>query len=133
MNRKTHKLRDAIAIALLAGAGGTTVAYAQEATTLDRVVVTGSRIKRVDVEGPLPVIVMDRASIEASGDINVADFLRDTSFNSFGSYQSTSGSSASGFSGLSLRGLGESRTLILIDGRRAPTAPMTGRVTVPPA
>ena len=56
MNRKTHKLRDAIAIALLAGAGGTTVAYAQEATTLDRVEVTGSRIKRVDVEGPLPVI-----------------------------------------------------------------------------
>lgn len=134
MTLKTTKLRDAISFALVAGAtafAGTGVAFAQEsqshdATTLDRLTVTGSRIKRAEIEGPLPVIVMDRASIEASGDINVADFLRDTSFNSFGSYQSSSGSSWGGFSGLSLRGLGENRTLILIDGRRAPTAPMTG-------
>src|SRR5690606_30514122 len=98
-----------------------------QATTLDRIEVTGSRIKRAEIEGTLPVIVLDRASIEASGDISVADFLRDTSFNTFGSYQSTSGSSGAGFSGISLRGLGEGRTLILVAGRRAPTAPMLGQ------
>ena len=136
MTFKTTKLRDAITFAIAAGAtalAGTGVAFAQEAqdtqeaTTLDRIEVTGSRIKRADIEGTLPVIVLDRAQIEASGDISVADFLRDTSFNSFGSYQSTSGSSGAGFSGISLRGLGESRTLILVDGRRAPTAPMMGQ------
>lgn len=136
MTFKTTKLRDAITFAIAAGAtalAGTGVAFAQEAqedtqaTTLDRIEVTGSRIKRAEIEGTLPVIVLDRASIEASGDISVADFLRDTSFNTFGSYQSTSGSSGAGFSGISLRGLGEGRTLILVDGRRAPTAPMLGQ------
>ena len=138
MTFKTTKLRDAITFALVAGAtavAGTGVAFAQDAdeeqassqaTTLDRIEVTGSRIKRAQIEGALPVTVIDRAAIEASGDVSVADFLRDTTFNSFGSYQTTSGSSWAGFSGISLRGLGEGRTLILIDGRRAPTAPQTG-------
>lgn len=137
MTLKTTKLRDAISFALVAGAtvfAGTGVALAQESNTetgsspssLDRVTVTGSRIKRADIEGALPIVVLDRAQIEASGDISVADFLRDTTFNSFGSYQTTSGSSWGGASGVSLRGLGEGRTLILIDGRRAPTAPMSG-------
>ena len=138
MTFKTTKLRDAITFALVAGAtavAGTGVAFAQDAdeqpstqaTTLDRIEVTGSRIKRAEIEGALPVTVIDRVQLEASGDVSVADFLRDTTFNSFGSYQSTSGSSGGGASTISLRGLGASRTLVLIDGRRAPTAPMLGQ------
>ena len=129
MNCKSNKLRDAVLLALVASASTAGAAFAQDnggATNLDRIEVTGSRIKRTDVEGTLPVIALDRQAIEASGDISVADFLRDTSFNSFGSYQSSSGSSWGGFSGISLRGLGEGRTVILVDGRRAPTAPMVG-------
>ena len=138
MTFKTTKLRDAITFALVAGAtavAGTGVAFAQDAdeqqstqaTTLDRIEVTGSRIKRAEIEGALPVTVIDRVQLEASGDVSVADFLRDTTFNSFGSYQTTSGSSGGGASTISLRGLGSARTLILIDGRRAPTAPMLGQ------
>ncbi|MBE2210700.1 MAG: TonB-dependent receptor, partial [Xanthomonadaceae bacterium] len=131
MSFKTHKLRDAIIIALAVGVAAPGVALAQNAAesdskTLDRIEVTGSRIKRAEIEGALPVTVISRDQLESSGDISVADFLRNTSFNTFGSYQSTSGSSGQGFSGISLRGLGTSRTLILIDGRRAPTAPMIG-------
>ncbi|MBW3550406.1 MAG: hypothetical protein KY442_06135, partial [Proteobacteria bacterium] len=37
-----------------------------EATTLDRIEVTGSRIKRAAIEGALPITVIDRAEIEAS-------------------------------------------------------------------
>ena len=138
MTFKTTKLRDAITFALVAGAtavAGTGVAFAQDAdeqqstqaTTLDRIEVTGSRIKRAEIEGALPVTVIDRVQLEASGDVSVADFLRDTTFNSFGSYQTTSGNSGAGASTISLRGLGAARTLILIDGRRAPTAPMLGQ------
>ena len=137
MTFKTTKLRDAITFALVAGAtavAGTGVAFAQDAdeqstqpTTLDRIEVTGSRIKRAEIEGALPVTVIDRVQLEASGDVSVADFLRDTTFNSFGSYQTTSGSSGGGASTISLRGLGSARTLVLIDGRRAPTAPMLGQ------
>lgn len=137
MTFKTTKLRDAITFALVAGAtavAGTGVAFAQDAdeqptsqqaTTLDRIEVTGSRIKRADIEGALPVVVIDRTAIEASGDVSVADFLRDTTFNSFGSYQSSSGSNWTGSTGINMRGLGEGRTLILIDGRRAPMGPNT--------
>ena len=99
----------------------------QQATTLDRIEVTGSRIKRADIEGSLPVTVIDRVQLEASGDVSVADFLRNTTFNSFGSFQSNSGFAAAGFSGVSLRGLGANRTLILVDGRRAPTSPTNGQ------
>jgi|SRR5699024_10062273 len=73
-------------------------ADAEQATTLDRIEVTGSRIKRAEIEGSLPVMVLDRTQLEASGDVSVSDFLRTTTFNSFGSFQTTSGSSAAGFS-----------------------------------
>lgn len=97
-----------------------------EGKTMERIEVTGSRIKRADVEGSLPITVIDRQDIDASGDTNVADFLRNTTFNSFGSFRPQSGSSAQSFAEVSLRGLGGSRTLVLIDGRRAPVSPTTG-------
>jgi iron complex outermembrane recepter protein len=132
------KLPSAIQVALFVGAAslvsGNAVAQDQDeeetteeqATTLDRIQVTGSRIKRADVEGALPVTVIDREQLEMSGEVSVADYLRNTTFNSFGSFRPQSGSSAQSFAGISLRGLGEGRTLILIDGRRAPTAPNVG-------
>ena len=100
------------------------LAQDEEASTteLDRIEVTGSRIKRTDIEAALPVTVIDRRQIELSGQINVADLLRNTSFNSFGSYRSQSGSSDQATAQISLRGLGASRTLVLIDGRRASKA-----------
>ncbi len=98
-----------------------------EAETMERIEVTGSRIKRADVEGSLPITVIDRQDIDASGDTSVADFLRNTTFNSFGSFRPQSGSSAQSFAGLSLRGIGAGRTLVLIDGRRAPASPTTGQ------
>ncbi len=93
---------------------------------LDRVQVTGSRISRADIEGALPVTVIDREQIEFSGKTSVADLLRDLPFNSAGSFRPRSGSSAQSFAGISLRGLGEGRTLVLVDGKRAPVAPNVG-------
>ncbi|MFD2631273.1 TonB-dependent receptor [Idiomarina piscisalsi] len=121
------------AAAVAASLGFPALAIAQDAQTdvnaeeeVERIQVTGSRLNRTDMEGALPVTVIDRVDLEASGDISVADFMRDTNFNSFGSYQSTSGSSGGGAAQVSLRGLGAGRTLILIDGRRAPTSPILG-------
>ncbi len=131
MNLK--KLPGAIQFALFAGAAtlasGTVVAQetdteaTAEAKTLDRVEVTGSRLKRADIEGASPVIVIDRADIDASGDVSVADVLRDSTFASFGNFRPQSGSSAQALATIDLRGIGSGRTLVLIDGRRAPSAP----------
>lgn len=99
------------------------VAVAQEA---ERVEVTGSRIKRADSEGALPVTVYSRADLDASGAVTVADFVRTLSFSSDGQFRPQSGSSAQGFSGVSLRGLGSQRTLVLVDGRRVAKSPNVG-------
>ena len=101
----------------------TTTTNDTKSTTLDRIEVTGSRIKRAEVEGALPVTVITLKDIEVSGKTTVADLLQNSTFNSFGSNKPTSGSSAQSMSELSLRGLGGGRSLILIDGRRAPLSP----------
>jgi iron complex outermembrane receptor protein len=128
---RNNQLRLAVRGALAAGAFATAAAaptaFAQEeAADLERVQVTGSRIKRTDIEGALPVTVIDRETIELSGELNVADLLRNQPINSGGSFRPRSGSTGQSWAGLSLRALGEGRTLILIDGRRAPIAPNIG-------
>ena len=133
MKLNRNLLSDAVRFGLVAGLATAVVApaaFAQEAeegeaTTLDRIEVTGSRLKRADIEGAVPVIVIDRASIDATGDVSVADVLRDSTFASFGNFKPQSGSSAQSLASVDLRGLGSGRTLVLIDGRRAPTNPMS--------
>lgn len=98
----------------------------EEEAVRDRIVVTGTRIQRDDLDGALPVQVIDRATIEASGRTSVADLLRNQPINQGGSFRPQSGSSGQSAATLSLRALGAGRTLILIDGRRAPTAPNLG-------
>lgn len=93
---------------------------------LEKVEITGSRIKRVDIEGALPVTVISRQEIEASGATTVAEFIRLVPFASTGNFRPQSGSSAQSLAEINLRGLGAERTLVLIDGRRAAKGPMIG-------
>ena len=88
--------------------------------------ITGSRIKRADSEGALPITTFNRADLEASGSATVAEFIRNISFSTDGQFRPQSGSSAQGFSGVSLRGLGSQRTLVLVDGRRVAKSPNVG-------
>ncbi|AVP99031.1 TonB-dependent receptor [Ahniella affigens] len=126
-------LSNAIRFALFAGAASIFAAPViaqddqdEESKELDTIVVTGSRIQRADIEGALPVQVIDRAQIDASGDVSVAELLRDSTFASFGNFRPQSGSSAQAVSDIDLRGIGSQRTLVLIDGRRVAKSPFTG-------
>lgn len=94
------------------------------ATELDRITVTGSRIPRVEVEGPTPITVLTRKDLEVKGDLSVADVLRSSTFNSFGSFREASGNTAQSQAVISLRGVGSNRTLILLDGRRMASSPV---------
>ncbi|WP_417071433.1 TonB-dependent receptor [Niveibacterium terrae] len=89
-------------------------------TPTEKIEITGSRIKRVDAETASPVEVVSRADIAKSGNATVADALRSITANS-GSYsENFTNSFSPGASGISLRGLGQKSTLVLINGRRAP-------------
>lgn len=121
-------LRRAVKAALTAGAGATlgfTAVVAQDDVAVQqKVTVTGSRIKRVDLEGPQPITVIDREQIDASGDLSIADVLRSTTLNTFGSFQQRSGSDAQSQNFVSLRGLGPEKTLVLLNGRRMAGSPL---------
>src|SRR5210317_1995802 len=69
-----------------------------ELVELEPISVTGTRIKRTDVEGSTPVTIIDREMIEASGQATIAQLLHSSTYNSFGSFRESSGWS-NGFSG----------------------------------
>ena len=89
----------------------------EETATLDTVQVTGSRLKRAEIEGAAPVTVITRAQIDMSGDVSVADVLQRISSNG-AALNSTFNNGGDGSAGISLRNLGEGRTLVLVNGRR---------------
>ena len=102
---------------------------AQEASAdenVEEVVITGSRIKRDSLNSAAQVTVITSEDIDASSGLIAADVLRQSIYNSFGSTAPTAGSSAMSNATISMRGLGSSRTLILMDGRRMPGSPHLG-------
>lgn len=121
---KRTKVATGVALAL----GGAVAATSLPVLAQDsqRIEVTGSRIKRAEAEGALPVTVISREQLEASGVVTVAEFARNLTFASFGNFRPQSGSTGQSFSELDLRGLGSRRTLVLVDGRRVAKAPNIG-------
>ena len=86
---------------------------------LTPVVITGSNIPTVELEGPSPIVRIDREEINRSGAETVGELLRRLPQNNSGSYdEKFQNSFAPGTSGVSLRGLGMGYTLVLVDGRR---------------
>ena len=119
------KVAKAIRLAMMFGAAATasvsTSAFSAEEEgakeDVERIEVTGSRIKRADMETSSPIMVTSAEDLRISGLTRVEDMLNtlpqieasSTAFQSNG---------ASGRGTLDLRGLGSHRTLVLINGRR---------------
>ena len=97
----------------------------EDAVELGRQVVTGSRIKRIDLEEARPVVVITREDIELSGQESVADVLRNSPVNTFGSSREVSGNNWLGQASIDLHGIGGTRSLVLLDGRRMPRSPIS--------
>jgi iron complex outermembrane recepter protein len=94
-------------------------ALAQTAQRVEKIEVTGSHVKRVDTESVSPVDVITREQIERTGQATVAEVLRNIPANTGGSFsESFTNSFAPGAAGISLRGLGQKTTLVLLNGRR---------------
>jgi outer membrane receptor protein involved in Fe transport len=87
---------------------------------LETITVTGSNIRRVDIETSNPVVTIDRAQIEKSGKLTLGDLLQSLPAVTGGNInpQVNNGGSYGGTSSIGLRGLGSQRTLVLINGQR---------------
>ncbi|WP_407353637.1 TonB-dependent receptor plug domain-containing protein [Luteimonas sp. R10] len=93
----------------------------QQATTLDRIEVTGSRIRQVDTETAQPIVSIRREDIESQGFTSVVDILQNVT--STGDPPLTrssplSSGEALGGSFIELRNLKATRTLVLVNGKR---------------
>ncbi|WEK02608.1 MAG: TonB-dependent receptor [Candidatus Sphingomonas phytovorans] len=90
----------------------------------EAIVVTGSRIRQPNADSPVPITTITGEQIFQTGRISVGDVLNQMPQlrSSLGSQNSTSGLGVRGLNFLDLRGLGRSRTLVLINGRRQVTA-----------
>ena len=122
----THTVALAVRRALMLGAITTAVvapfAHAQDsagATELETIVVTGSRIKQANLESSSPVTQVTAADIEAQGVTRIEDLINQLP-QAFAAQNATVANGASGTATVDLRGLGSSRTLVLVDGRRMP-------------
>ena len=51
---------------------------------IEKVKVTGSRIKRINLEGPNPVTIFTKEDLDNSGYLSVSEFLENTSLSNFG-------------------------------------------------
>ena len=121
---KNNLLAKSVRLALVSGAAAVvlsapSVLAADEAGAdkVERIQVTGSRIKRTDIETSSPVQITTAEDIQNAGYTNIEDVM-----NSLpqieASENALQSNGASGVATLDLRGLGASRTLVLVNGRR---------------
>ena len=96
-------------------------AASEEASQLDEIVVTGSRLRRNAANAPTPLIQVTQEEILSSGQTSLIDQLATIPALQNSTVPSdTTGSSlnAGGLSLANLRSLGSNRTLTLVDGKR---------------
>lgn len=108
-------------------------AFAQEAEdaaeeTADRIVVTGSRIRRdSNLDSSIPVTTIGAIELQQSSAFNAAEIIRDLPSAGVPGLTSTTTNFSvfsAGLESVDLRNLGDSRTLTLVDGRRVvPSVP----------
>ena len=109
---------------IMAGAVFAAPAYAQDADTTDTaaqednfIVVTGSRIQQRNVETAAPVAVVEAEEFKLSGTVNVENVIN-TLPQVIPGTTAFSNNPGTGAATLNLRGLGSTRTLVLVNGRR---------------
>ncbi|MBI3727504.1 MAG: TonB-dependent receptor [Burkholderiales bacterium] len=85
---------------------------------IQKVEVTGSKIKRINYETASPVQVISRDEIVRGGATSLTDVLKTISANTGGIDENRTNGFTAGASGLNLRGIGSQATLVLINGRR---------------
>jgi iron complex outermembrane recepter protein len=133
---KSRSLQEAVRFALAsASVAAVSALHAQEATPtptaaaapVEEVVVTGSRLQTPNETSVSPITTVSAADIQATGLTRVEDVLNNLPM-VFAGMNSTTANGADGTATVDLRGLGNQRTLVLVDGLRlGPGSALGGR------
>ncbi len=124
---------------LLAGAAfaaaGIAPALAQDATataepTVEKVTVTGSRLKKRDYSTTSPVTTIGSQTFELTQTNSVERLLNDLPQLVPGNTFTSNNAGGEAFATIDLRGLGPNRTLVLINGNRLPASSTTGTADI---
>ena len=133
---RLNLLCTALLAAIAAPVAAQEVDPSSSTTTLEKVTVTGSRIKRTDVEAALPVTIIHKQEIDAQGITSAEQLLQFLNIAGNGADGLTSAAvdmdlgelrGTAGVSGANLRGQGSDATLVLLNGRRVATHGLRGQ------
>jgi iron complex outermembrane receptor protein len=115
-------LMSAASASLLAAPSIAQAQAAGEGVDVGEIVVTGSRIRRDTFSSPQPLSVITAQAIRESGQVSIGDvLLEQPNINPATNAQNSSGTLfLAGQTRADIRGLGPTRTLVLMDGRRLP-------------
>jgi len=130
---KSRSLQQAVRFALASAtaAAGVTALHAQEAPApaaaapVEEVVVTGSRLQTPNATSISPITSVSATDIAATGLTRTEDILNNLPM-VFAGQNSTVSNGSDGTSSVDLRGLGNQRTLTLVNGRRLGPGQSTG-------
>jgi len=128
-----NKIAKAVRLAMIFGASSAAAISApafsadEAVEEIEKIQVTGSRIKRVDMEGPSPIQVFDKSYLDSIGAQTVQDFLFQSSFAGPGlTSENATLAQGAGTANFDARGFGSDYTVFLINGRRMPGSPTGG-------
>jgi outer membrane receptor protein involved in Fe transport len=113
-----------MAVALCLSISALPVVAEEAKKDTNRIVITGSHIKRLEQESSSPLAVLSADYISRSGATTLSELLQTTVFSNGASLNNQqTGGFTPGASSFNLRGLRADRTLVLVDGKRLPSYP----------
>ena len=140
MNRGNHRVTDGTArvaaglysrgwrqLGLAAVAGGM---FAANAASAQDIVVAGTRISRPDQTSATPVVTATAEDLQLSVQVNIEATLAQLPMFGVGADAYNNPLGGGGYASVNLRGLGEQRNLVLLDGMRLPMASPRGVVDI---
>ena len=128
----SNQISKAVKLALMAGAAiaapsafaaddqsttTTTTSNNTSSTNLGKIEVTGTRIKRTDVETAQPVTILTQTQLRQTGLTSIGDILQ-TVTQAGSALNTTFNNGGNGATNVDLRNLGANRVLVLVNGRR---------------
>ncbi|CAM3318564.1 TonB-dependent receptor [Shewanella violacea] len=119
-----------ISTALLSVINGANAAEATQVAEIERIQITGSSIKRTDMEGALPVTTFSEEDIAKTGVTSVPELMQQIPAMQGFTVGAQSVGAGNGSQTASLRDLGSDYTLVLLNGRRMASRNSGGSVDI---